>query len=303
MSVLALTGATGFVGRTVLRMAVAGGHHVRALTRRPQPDTAGVTWIAGALDRPASLAELARGADAVIHVAGVVNAPDRAGFAAGNIEGTRAMVRAAKDEGVTRFIHVSSLSAREPALSIYGWSKAGAEDAVADSGLDWSMVRPPAIYGPGDTEMLDLFRMARRGVIMLPPRGRFSVVAVEDLARLLLTLATARAGTGQIYEVDDGVAGGWTHEGFAQAIGAAVGRRVRAIHTPRPLLRVASAIDRATRRTRAKLTGDRVGYLCHPDWVSTAIRQPPANLWRAETDTRDGLKATADWYRAEGWLR
>lgn len=303
MSVLAVTGATGFVGKTLLRMAVAEGHRLRALTRRPQPETDGILWVAGALDNPESLAELAQGADAVIHVAGVVNAPDRAGFVAGNIEGTRAMVRAAKDAGVSRFIHISSLAAREPALSVYGWSKAGAEDAVADSGLDWTMVRPPAIYGPGDTEMLDLFRMARRGMIMLPPRGRLSVIAVEDLGRLLLTLAAGRAGIGQIYEVDDGVVGGWSHEGFAQAIGAAVGRRVRAIHAPRPLLRVASSIDRAARRARAKLTSDRVGYLCHPDWVSAAIYQPPASLWRAETDTRAGLKATADWYRAEGWLR
>jgi len=303
LTTLALTGATGFVGSTLIRMALADGHHVRALTRRPQPPRAGVTWIEGALDRPDALTMLATGSDALIHVAGVVNAPNRAVFAAGNGAGTRATVQAAIDAGVDRFVHVSSLAAREPGLSDYGWSKAGAEAVVRDSGLAWTMVRPPAIYGPGDTEMLDLFRMARRGVVMLPPKGRLSVIEVGDLCRLLLTLATGRDGIGDIYEVDDGRTNGWSHREFARAIGAAVGRRVAALHTPRPLLRLASAMDRAARRGGAKLTADRVNYFCHPDWVSAPVRRPPASLWRPEIETAAGLKATADWYRAETWLR
>ena len=303
MSRLAVTGATGFVGKTLLRMAVAAGHEVRALTRRPQPATDGVTWIEGALDTPGALAVLADGSDAVIHVAGVVNASTRAGFAAGNIEGTRAMVDAAKAADVRRFVHVSSLAAREPDLSDYGWSKAGAEAVVVDSGLDWTMVRPPAIYGPGDTEMLDLFRMAERGIMMLPPRGRLSVIEVSDLTRLLLTLAAGDEAVGAIYEVDDGKPDGWTHAEFAQALGGAVGRRVRPVHTPRGLLRVAAALDRAARRDRAKLTVDRVNYFCHPDWVATAERHPPATLWHPEVTTEAGLRATAAWYREQGLLR
>ena len=85
-----------------------------------------------------------------------------------------------------RFIHVSSLSAREPALSDYGWSKAKSERLVAASGLDWTIIRPPAVYGPGDRETFELFKMARRGIVALPPRGRFSVIHVEDLCRLIL---------------------------------------------------------------------------------------------------------------------
>ena len=137
---LAITGATGFVGSTLRRLAVAQGFDVRALTRRPQPDTPGLTWVAGALDNPESLSALVAGADAVLHVAGVVNAPDRAGFVRGNVAGTQAMVNAAKAAGIPRFIHVSSLAARAPDLSIYGWSKAEAETRVAESGLDLSLI-------------------------------------------------------------------------------------------------------------------------------------------------------------------
>jgi len=116
-AVLAMTGATGFVGRATLEAALAAGWHVRALTRRPQDDREGVTWIAGALDRPDSLAEMAKGSDALLHIAGVVNVPDRAAFEAGNATATGHVVDAARGAGVTRFVHVSSLAAREPGLS------------------------------------------------------------------------------------------------------------------------------------------------------------------------------------------
>lgn len=167
---LAMTGATGFVGHATLRRAVEAGWHVRALTRRTQEARDGVTWIAGALDRPDSLAEMAVGADALLHIAGVVNVPTRAAFEAGNAVATANVVEAARGAGVRRFVHVSSLAAREPGLSHYGWSKARAETIVEASGLDWTIVRPPAVFGPGDTEMLDLFRMARRGLMLIPAR-------------------------------------------------------------------------------------------------------------------------------------
>src|SRR5205823_5304421 len=179
------------------------GHTVRALTRRFQPPRERVTWVEGALDRPDSLVALATGADAVVHVAGVVNAPNRAGFIAGNIAGTAAMLTAATQAGVWRFVHVSSLSAREPALSNYGWSKAEAEALVERSDRDWSIVRPSGVYGPGDMDMRDIFRFAKRGLALMPPAGNVGLIHVADLARLLLSLA-GRDGTHAIYEVDDG---------------------------------------------------------------------------------------------------
>ncbi|HEU0045215.1 SDR family oxidoreductase [Sphingomonas sp.] len=295
--ILALTGATGFVGGHVLDQALAAGHQVRALTRRPQAERMGVTWIAGDL---ASSGRFAQGADAVVHVAGVVNAPDRAGFAAGNVDGTRRMLAAARDAGVRRFVHVSSLAAREPGLSAYGWSKAEAEKRVEDSDLDWTIVRPPAVFGPGDLEMLDMFRLARRHVVPLPPRGRLSVIAVEDLAALLLALA-ATSGPRTIYEADDGT-GGWTHDGFARAIGRAVGKRVLPLPLPGLLLSAAAAIDAALRGPGAKLTPDRVAYFRHPDWTIDPARRPPAALWQPVQPTGDALARTAAWYRTQGLL-
>ncbi len=298
---LAITGATGFVGSTLIDHALEQGHAVNALTRRDQAPRKSVTWVRGDLANHAALAALCDGCDAAIHVAGVVNAPNRAGFQAGNIAGTCAMVDAANAAGVPRFVHVSSLAAREPALSDYGWSKAGAEGEAAQA-ANCLIVRPPAIYGPRDTEMFELFRAAKSGIVPLPPRGRASMIHVGDLARLLLTLAVEGAQAGAIYEADDGHENGWSHEEMARMIGAAMGRRIMPLHVPRALLTFAARADRALRGNNAKLTPDRASYLCHPDWTAHADKHPPASLWQARIPTPDGLKQTADWYRAEGWL-
>lgn len=298
--ILAITGGTGFVGKRLIDRALAAGHRVRALTRRPQTQRDGVEWLAGALDTPEALRDLASGADAVIHVAGVVNAPDRSGFVAGNVIGTQAVAAAATAAGVPRFVHVSSLSAREPALSTYGWSKAEGEAAVLSAIPGAAVVRPPAIYGPGDMEMLELFRLARKGVVPLPPPGRFSTIHVDDLADLLLALA-ANDACG-MFEADDEAPMGWSHVDFARALGRAVGRHVVPISTPRALLMLSARIARAVQGDEAKLTPDRAAYFSHPDWVVRADRRPPPALWRPAIATEPGLAATAEWYRAAGLL-
>jgi uncharacterized protein YbjT (DUF2867 family) len=302
VATLAVTGGTGFVGQSLIRRARTEGWQIRALARSPQPGIEGVTWISGALDDPQSLRTLCDGSDAIIHVAGVVNAPDRAGFEAGNVAGTLALIEAARAAGVERFIHVSSLSAREPQLSNYGASKAKAETIVAASGLDWTMIRPPAVYGPGDRDMLDLFRMAKHGFVLLPPGGQMSLIEVSDLARLLVAVVPASAARAQIYEADDGRDGGWSQREFGKAIGWGVGKTVTTLSAPPWALRIAARLDRLVRRRGARLTADRVAYLCHPDWVIDPAKRPPPDIWQPAVVTRAGLKATANAYRLAGWL-
>lgn len=303
MKTAALTGATGFVGRITLDRLLQSGWEVRALTRREQPPKKGVHWVHGSLDDRESLAQLCAGADAVLHVAGVVNAPNAAGFEAGNVTGTANMLAAAIDARVKRFVHVSSLAACHPALSMYGASKAKAEQLVKASPLDWTIIRPPGVYGPGDTEMFDMFRIAARGWALLPPRGRVSIIHVDDLARLLVQLLPTDANvTGRIFEADDGRADGWTHEDFARAIGVAVGRRLNVVHAPAFLLNISGHADRLFRRSKAKLTPDRARYLAHPDWTIDRRALPPSQLWGPEIATETGLEGTARWYRAQGWM-
>jgi uncharacterized protein YbjT (DUF2867 family) len=300
---LAVTGGTGFVGGHLLRLAREQGYEIRALTRGWRPEQEGIAWIEGALDRPDSLAALCDGADAVVHIAGLINAATRAGFETVNVGGTLAMIDAARAAGIRRFIHVSSLAAREPDLSDYGWSKAKAERVVAASGLDWTIVRPPAVYGPGDRETFELFKMARRGLVALPPKGRFSVIHVEDLCRLVLALVDRPETLLETYEPDDGRPEGWDHRHFARTLGRVFGKRAATVAMPKMVMQGVARVDRLVRRGNAKLTPDRVRYFCHPDWVVAVEARPPESLWAPAIRTPTGLKETASWYQAQGWLR
>ncbi|RVT93328.1 SDR family oxidoreductase [Sphingomonas crocodyli] len=298
---IAVTGGTGFLGGHVLRVAAERGHAIAALTRRAQLPRPNVEWVPGTLEDARALMDLVEGADAVIHIAGVINAPTLAGFVEGNVTGTATLATACEGVGVKRFIHVSSLSAREPDLSNYGWSKAASEAMLRQSSLDWTIVRPPAIHGPGDREMLELFRLAKKGFVPLPPRGRLSIIAAQDLARLLIDLITAGETIDQMYEPDDGAATGYGHREFGKMLGEAVGNpRVIALPVPQFALRLGALYEEARRGPKAKLTRDRVAYFCHPDWVSA--KRPPASLWTPELPGLVGLKATAEAYRKEGWL-
>ncbi|WP_120076818.1 NAD-dependent epimerase/dehydratase family protein [Aurantiacibacter odishensis] len=300
---IAITGGTGFVGQAVMDEAEGQDLSIRSLTRRDQADRTGVFWVKGDLSSADALASLVRDADAVIHIAGVVNAPDAAIFAEGNVTGTGNVVAAMRAQGVRRLVHVSSLAAREPGLSLYGKSKHEAERVVEASGLDWTIVRPPAVYGPRDTEILEVFKAAKWGVVPMPPQGRASMIHVSDLARLLLILAATTAdGQPRVMEPDDGRQGGWSHTEMAKAIGVAMGRRVWAPNVPRSVLMGAGRLDRFLRGSAAKLTPDRASYMAHPDWTSSVDKAVPAELWTPQIETRRGLAETARWYRQNGWI-
>lgn len=298
---LAVTGGTGFVGSHFIEAALAAGHEVRALARREQQPRPQVEWVPGALEDGRSLQRLVEDSDAVVHIAGVINERDPAAFVSGNVTGTLAMLAAATAGGTTRFVHVSSLAAREPQLSRYGGSKARAEELVHGFGLEWAIVRPPAVYGPGDKETLELFKMAKLRLMLLPPKGRVSMIHVGDLARLLLKLAESQPSR-ITYEPDDGRPNGWSHKELARALGEAVGRRNLALSVPAGMLRLGAVVDQLVRRERAKLSPDRAAYFSHSDWVAARELQPPPDLWSPRIPTEQGLADTARWYKQQGWL-
>ena len=304
MRKIAITGATGFVGQATLDVALRKALKVRALTRRPAAPRDGVEWISGALDNRDALASLVEGTDAVIHIAGLTNTPNVGRFEAANVTGTANLIAAAKEAGIARFVFVSSLAAREPNLSEYGASKARAEALVQNSGLNWTIVRPPGVYGPGDKDYLDLFKAAKLGVVPVPPEGASSLIHVEDLARLLVALAPVDPKTkSQTYEPWDDNAYGYTHKDLAKLIGEAVGNEnVMAAPLPPAVMQLGAKLDGFLRGGKAKLTEDRVGYMLHKDWVCDLRKAPPISIWQAVWDGEAGMKMTAEWYKEKGWL-
>jgi uncharacterized protein YbjT (DUF2867 family) len=300
---VAVTGGTGFVGKATMATLERAGFSVRALARKVPDAQGSAEWIEGDLANRDALAKLVADAEAVIHIAGLTTAIDPAHFEAANVAGTLAVIEAATAAGVQRLVHVSSLSAREPGLSAYGASKERAERLVMASALDWTIVRPPGVYGPWDVDYLEMFKMAKLGVVPVPPPGRSSLIHVQDLADLLVALVPANEDvTRRMFEPDDGHEGGWSHRELARVIGWAVGRRPWVMHLSHGALTRAARADRLIRRSRARLTADRVGYMTHPDWLARGELAVPPAVWRPRIPTRDGLKATARWYREKGWL-
>lgn len=300
---VAVTGGTGFVGKATMATLERAGFSVRALARKVPDARGSAEWIEGDLADRDALAKLVANAEAVIHIAGLTTAIDPAHFEAANVAGTLAVIEAATAAGVQRLVHVSSLSAREPGLSAYGASKERAERLVMASALDWTIVRPPGVYGPWDVDYLEMFKMAKLGVVPVPPPGRSSLIHVQDLADLLVALVPANEDvTRRMFEPDDGHEGGWSHRELARVIGWAVGRRPWVMHLSHGALTRAARADRLIRRSRARLTADRVGYMTHPDWLARGELAVPPAVWRPRIPTRDGLKATARWYREKGWL-
>ena len=164
------------------------------------------------------------------------------------------------------------------------------------------IVRPPAVYGPGDKETLELFRMAKLGLMLMPPKGRVSLLHADDLARLLLALAAYAAPSSMLIEADDGTANGWTHREFARALGKAVGTRPAIVSSPGIVLRLAARADQLFRGPKAKLTVDRAAYFSHRNWVIDPKRACPPGYGSRKSRPSRASSETADWYRVQGWL-
>jgi nucleoside-diphosphate-sugar epimerase len=314
MARVAVTGATGFVGSHVIRRLTAAGHQVRILARR-MPITAltpdkPLEVVLGDLDDLPALHRLVSGVGAVIHVAGIVKARHAAAFHKVNVEGTRHLAEAlSKVSPDLRVIHVSSLAAREPGLSPYCASKRGGEEAISTlpNPARLTILRPTAVYGPGDTEIFPLFKAASLGVCAYPAarQSRVSLIHGADLAAAIVA-AMETTLPDPVYELDDGHPGGYAWTEIGAGLSAALHRPVRAIRVPRPVLTAIAAGVEMHRRIAGSLTAlslAKVPELYHADWVARGPRLETRTGWKPAFDIAQGFADTVAWYRAIGWLR
>lgn len=261
------------------------------------------TSIHGSLEDEASLARLVAGADAVVHCAGLVRAAPQADFHAVNEAGVARLAEAAAQSPILpRFILISSLAAREPQLSPYAASKRAGEAALARHGADlpWTVLRPPAVYGPGDRGTLDFFRLYSRGIAPMPggKAARLSLIHGEDLAGAVAALVgTDTVGRHETLEVRDGHGGGYGWADLADAAARAFERPMMRLAPPRMLMTALAAV-----RVVPGLSRGKVNELYHPDW--RIADNPIAGLtaWTPAIDINQGFAGTIAWYRAEGWL-
>lgn len=308
---VALTGATGFLGKHVLDELVAADYNVRALTRRDQPLRQGVEWVRGDLTDPAALAALVKRSDMVIHVAGLTKANSRSEFFQVNRDGTERLLRASRDAGVTRFLLISSLAAREPQLSHYAASKAAAESLVLDRTWPFErlVIRPPGIYGPGDMEILKILKTTKYGILPAPGsvKNRFSMIHGIDLARGIVASLEAKDFNHPFaVEMDDGHTGGYTIKQVAKALADGTeAKQAKTLPLPRVLLMGIGGINLMISKATGKapmLTPAKANELSHADWAVHEVLRWQPNGWSAEYDLASGMKNTIEWYRQQDLL-
>jgi nucleoside-diphosphate-sugar epimerase len=305
----AVTGASGFLGRRVVRALAADGFAIRALARRPAAPLAWgrtpVETVRGDLVDLEALARLTDGAEVLVHAAGAVKAASNEAFIAVNESGARAAAEAAAQAGA-RMVLVSSLSAREPHLSPYAASKRAGEAAAREIlGERLSVVRPPAIYGPGDAATLDLFRTATFSpVLPIPasPGARLALVFVDDAAAAIADLAQAPRGPGP-FTTGGARPRGYSWDEIAQALATAAGRRPRLVRVPPGALLTAGGIAEAVQRltgSPSMFTRGKAREMLHPDWTCDPADEPPG-LRTAAVDLAEGFSRTLAWYRSHAW--
>jgi nucleoside-diphosphate-sugar epimerase len=304
----AVTGATGFIGSHVVAALWRQGWTVRILARRHPVELLTPNHrfelSLGDLSDPAALERLVAGADAVIHLAGLVKALRREDFYSANEGGTeRLLLAAGRAAPGAMLVHVSSIAAREPRLSPYCDSKHRGEQAVRGLAGNriWTILRPPAVYGPGDREIRPMFRAARLGVVPYPaaPDAALSMIHVADLADAIAACLTRSGPSQATFEVDDGVPGGYRWPDILGALGEAVGKRPIGLRLPRAgLLGIAHAnrlISRIDRRPRI-LQPHKVAEIYWPDWVVRGNRLEEVSDWRPSFDLWRGFRDAAKWY-------
>ena len=299
---VAVTGASGFIGRHVTAALAARGDVPVAIARPFQ--------------LPA-LVEVFRGVDSVVHLAGVVAAVHAQDFFTANVEGTHAVARAAATAGA-RLIHISSLAAAGPAplsaprseddppapITPYGRSKLESERrVVATPGLRWTILRPGVVYGPGDGAMLPLFRYAARGILPLAgrPDAAYTFVHIRDAVRAITAAVDV--------DVRDAIFVGHprpvTARRLLETVRANTGGTARIVRVPLAVTRVAAACGdllglvsgrpaTINRWRYAELAAD--GFVCRVDRLRDLLGVV------AEIELDQGVAGTGDWYRSEGWL-
>lgn len=319
---VAVTGATGFVGSHLVEALVRAGQRPRVLARDPaRLDSAlreSVEVVTGDLDDRPALDRMVKGVGTIVHLAGVVRAGRAAEFDAANRDGT-ARLAAARDAVEPRafLVHVSSLAAAGPSqrhegrspeeaaapVSAYGRSKLAGEAAVRSSAGPWAILRPPAIYGPRDTDVLQFFRLAARGTVPLPAGERWVTMAhVADVVRAVLAAAALRPA-GQVFHL--GEPRPQRMDELVGRLAAAGGVRARVVPIPAWVLRLAGRAGDLAHALGARsvaMTSDKARELLARHWTADSGASLRALGLDGYAPFETGAAQTWAWYRECGWL-
>ncbi len=321
-----VTGASGFLGSHVVERLTKRGDSVRVLVRKTSNkkflDTLGVEYAYGAIEDLAAVEEAVKGVDAIVHSAGIVKARTKDEYVATNVTGTKNLLEAAKKHcpALKRFVHVSSLEAAGPSAdglpiavtqenpcTEYGRSKLLAEKACLafKDDLAVTILRPTAIYGPRDVEILEAFRSVKRRVLPITGDGsvKYTFIYGPDCAEACIKAIDAAVPSGSIFFVADGDV--WQQKDMMAKMEEAFGRRAFMRQgIPFGVVKAAAffveaygkAANKAVMLTREKAAMLEQHFVCDPVETKKALG------WEPEVRFTEGSKLTARWYEDNGWL-
>ncbi len=315
-----VTGATGFIGGHLTEALVREGFDVSCLTRSSSNlrylEGLNVSFMTGDCTDEESLSGV-RGFDYVFHLAGLTKAASEEELYLVNQKGTENIVNAVLrfNPGLKRFIYVSSLAAAGPCcdgepqiedcephpVSAYGKAKLGGERAVLlqKGKMPFSVVRPPAVYGPRDKDLLVFFKMVKSGLIPYWGKSYYSFLYVDDLINGIILSALRDEGEGEIFFMSDGNV--YSSDDIIDAISTALQCRPLKVGIPRCVMPVLGALAEKLKGVSI-INPDKIKEIRHTHWTCCTTKAKEKLGFSPKVKIKEGAKWTADWYRIHNWL-
>jgi nucleoside-diphosphate-sugar epimerase len=316
-----VTGAAGFIGSHLAEALIKKGYEVTCITRK----TSRLRWIEH-LDVEYIVCDLAdiescsgklRDFDYIFHLAGVTKALSERDYFLANAVNTRTLAQAAARENpkLRRFVYMSSLAAIGPSdddrpvsedsvpapVSIYGRSKLEGERAVGEfkDRIPVTIIRPPAVYGPRDSDFFVLFKMIKKGIFPYWGKCYYSLLYVEDLIRGIILAAEKDEAEGGTFILADETV--YTNEEIEEEISSALGSRAFRIRLPRPLLPVVAFFGQKMDK-KGIINADRIRDFRFSHWTCNGGKARDELGYKSKITLREGIKWTADWYKIHRWI-
>ncbi len=295
---VAVTGATGFIGKNLIERLIENGYSVRALTRKLQPDRESIEWIQGDLDNHIALRRLVCDTSFVIHCAATTRGNSFDQFAHINTQGTQNLLEAIVEQPqIPRFLYISSLAAKEPQLSWYARSKYLSEQELIkySDQLNWTIYRPTAVYGPGDKELKPLFKAMRQGFLPVVGKieNRFGLLHVNDLVAAMLCWLSSKENIQGKFELDDGNPDGYSYQSLSKLAEHEWQQTIRCIAIPNTLIRAVASTNLFLSKIlqySPMLTPGKVNELQHDNWVcDNTPLQRALPEWKPRIRLQDAL--------------
>jgi len=316
-----VTGSTGFIGSHLCEELIKRGYEVTCLVRK----TSNLKWIenldikliSGDCTNVQSLLDVVSDYDYIFHLAGLTKARSADEFFHINTKGTENLIKAVaeKNSKLKRFVYLSSLSAAGPStngtplqedsspspVSNYGRSKLEGEKAVLKYKdlIPFTILRPPAVYGPRDKDLLIFFKMLKKGIFLDWGKCYYSLLYVDDLIQGIILSAESREAEGKIYFLSDNKL--YTNDEIANEISSALNTKVMRLRLPKFIMPFCSFIGERTNK-HGIINRDKMRELAYSHWICDPEKAKKEIGFIPKVGIKEGIKWTADWYRIQRWL-